>query len=192
MDEELENAQSKRLLLHCCCAPCSTACLERLHNRINITVLFYNPNIKSGEYEKRKAEIIRFLKETGYANFLDCDHEEPEFYKAVKGLEKEKEGGARCLKCFELRLTKTRDIAEANGFDYFSTTLTLSPLKNAKAINEIGEKLQQNAKWLYCDFKKRGGYLRSVQLSKEHNLYRQNFCGCVYSENERRQFDGTK
>lgn len=181
MDAELENAQSKRLLLHCCCAPCSTACLERLYKRINVTVLFYNPNIKSGEYEKRKAEIIRFLNETDYANFLDCDHEEDEFYKAVKGLEKEKEGGARCLKCFELRLQKTRDIAEANAFDYFSTTLTLSPLKNAKAINEIGESLQQNAKWLYCDFKKRGGYLRSVQLSKEHDLYRQNFCGCVYS-----------
>lgn len=186
MDEELKNAQGKRLLLHCCCAPCSTACLERLFKKINVTVLFYNPNIKSGEYEKRKAEIIRFLNETNLADFLDCDHEEDKFYKAVKGLEKEPEGGARCIKCFELRLRKTRDIAEANGFDYFSTTLTLSPLKNAKAINEIGESLQNSVKWLHCDFKKQGGYLRSVQLSKEHNLYRQNFCGCVYSENERK------
>ena len=189
MQTELENAKDKRLLLHCCCAPCSTACLESLFKKINVTVLFYNPNIKSGEYEKRKAEIIRLLRETGWADFIDCDHEEDEFYKAVKGFEKKKEGGARCLKCFELRLKKTRDIADTNGFDYFSTTLTLSPLKNAKAINEIGESLQKAAKWLYCDFKKRGGYLRSVQLSKEHNLYRQNFCGCVYSENERRQFD---
>lgn len=186
MDEELKNAGGKSLLLHCCCAPCSTACLERLFKKIKTTVLFYNPNVKSGEYEKRKAEMIRFLSETGYAVFLDCDHDEESFYSAVKGLEKEKEGGARCLKCFELRLAKTRDIAEANGFDYFSTTLTLSPLKNAEAINETGESLQKNAKWLYCDFKKRGGYLRSVQLSKEHNLYRQNFCGCVYSENERK------
>ena len=186
MDEELKNADGKSLLLHCCCAPCSTACLERLFKKIKTTVLFYNPNVKSGEYEKRKAEMIRFLNETGYAAFLDCDHDEESFYSAAKGLEKEKEGGARCLKCFELRLAKTRDIAEANWFDYFSTTLTLSPLKNAEAINETGESLQKNAKWLYCDFKKRGGYLRSVQLSKEHNLYRQNFCGCVYSENERK------
>ncbi len=182
MEEELKNAQDKRLLLHCCCAPCSSACLERLYKKINVTVLFYNPNIKSGEYEKRKTELIRLLNETGYADFLDCDHEESAFYSAVKGLEKEKEGGARCLKCFEFRLTKTRDIAEANGFDYFSTTLTLSPLKNARAINEIGESLQRTAKWLHCDFKKEGGYLRSVQLSKEYNLYRQNFCGCVYSQ----------
>ncbi|MDE5721564.1 MAG: epoxyqueuosine reductase QueH [Clostridia bacterium] len=184
MCEQIENAGSgKKLLLHCCCAPCSSACLERLAASFEICALFYNPNIEDVEYLKRKAELIRFLSETGYATVLDCDHDTSEFYQAVNGLEKEKEGGARCAKCFELRLAKTAEIAAVQGFDYFSTTLTLSPLKNANLINAIGEGLQtENAKWLYCDFKKRGGYLRSLRLSKEHNLYRQNFCGCVFSK----------
>ena len=184
MCEQIENAGSgKRLLLHCCCAPCSSACLERLYGKFEICALFYNPNIEDAEYLKRKAELIRFLQETGYATVLDCDHDTSLFYGAVKGLEKEKEGGARCRECFTLRLKKTAKIAEAQGFDYFSTTLTLSPLKNAELINGIGESLQtEKVKWLYCDFKKRGGYLRSLELSKEHNLYRQNFCGCVFSK----------
>ena len=184
MCEQIENAGSgKKLLLHCCCAPCSSVCLERLADKFKIYALFYNPNIEDDEYSKRKAELVRFLRETGYAEILDCDRDTSEFYKAAKGLEKEKEGGARCAKCFELRLAKTAEIAVAQGFDYFSTTLTLSPLKNAELINAIGESLQtENAKWLYCDFKKRSGYLRSLQLSKEHNLYRQNFCGCVFSK----------
>lgn len=184
MCEQIENLSGgKKLLLHCCCAPCSSACLERLAGKFEICALFYNPNIEDGEYLKRKAELIRFLNETGYATVLDCDHDTSEFYGAVKGLEKEKEGGARCKECFKLRLARTAQIAEENGFDYFSTTLTLSPLKNAELINSIGESLQtENVKWLYCDFKKRGGYLRSLALSKEHGLYRQNFCGCVFSK----------
>lgn len=175
----------KKLLLHCCCAPCSSACLERLAGSFEISVLFYNPNIEDEEYFKRKAELVRFIRETGYAEIIDCDHDTNEFYSAVKGLEKEKEGGARCRVCFKLRLEKTAEIAKQNGFDYFSTTLTLSPLKNATLINEIGESLQtEKVKWLYCDFKKRGGYLRSLELSKKHNLYRQNYCGCVFSRSD--------
>lgn len=170
-----------KLLLHCCCAPCSSACLERLKEFFEITVLFYNPNIESGEYERRKAEIIRFITETGWANFTDCDHNEKEFYSAVKGLENCEEGGARCEKCFELRLKKTAETAEKGGYEFFTTTLTISPLKDAGLINSIGEKLQNGAKWLYSDFKKRNGYLNSTKLSKKYNLYRQNYCGCVFS-----------
>ena len=178
----------KTILLHCCCAPCSSACLERLKDYFKITVFFYNPNIEDGEYERRKAELIRFITETGWADFIDCDHNEKEFYSAVKGLEHEKEGGARCEKCFKLRLEKTAKTADKYGYDYFTTTLTISPLKNAEVINEIGESLEGNAKWLYSDFKKRGGYLKSIELSKEHELYRQNYCGCVFSR--RRDING--
>ncbi|MDE6104415.1 MAG: epoxyqueuosine reductase QueH [Clostridia bacterium] len=186
MCEQIENAGSgKKLLLHCCCAPCSSACLERLFGKFEICALFYNPNIEDAEYLKRKAELIRFLNETGYATVLDCDHNTSLFYDAVKGLEKEKEGGARCRECFTLRLKKTAEVAEAEGFDYFSTTLTLSPLKDAERINAIGCELEKKygVKWLFNDFKKANGYLRSLELSKEHDLYRQNYCGCVFSQN---------
>lgn len=182
MQEEIARThEKKRLLLHCCCAPCSSACLERLKDDFNITALFYNPNIEDSEYLRRKAELLRFIRETGWADFIDCDHDEHEFYSAVKGLEHCPEGGERCEKCFYLRLKKTAEIAEKNGFDYFTTTLTISPLKNAAKINGIGESLSGAAKWLFSDFKKRGGYLRSCELSKEHELYRQNYCGCVFS-----------
>lgn len=177
--------KGKRLLLHCCCAPCSSACLERLKDIFDITVLFHNPNIEDGEYERRKAELIRFITETGFASFLDCDRETDKFYAAVKGLESEKEGGARCEKCFELRLEKTRELADRGGYDFFTTTLTISPLKNAEVINSIGERIQQKAQWLYSDFKKHDGYLRSLKLSEEYSLYRQNYCGCVFSRRER-------
>lgn len=178
MQEQLKTAAGKKLLLHCCCAPCSSACLERLKDVFKITVLFYNPNIPDKEYERRKSELIRFISETGWADYLDCDHDESKFYSAVKGLENEKEGGARCLKCFELRLSKTCELAK--DYDYFTTTLTISPLKDAAAINEIGKRLG-GGKWLYSDFKKRNGFLESTRLSKEYGLYRQDFCGCVYS-----------
>ena len=172
------------LLLHCCCAPCSSACLERLKEFFEITVLFYNPNIESVEYERRKAEIIRFITETGWADFSDCDHNQNEFYSAVRGLENCKEGGERCAKCFELRLARTAELADKGGDGVFTTTLTISPLKDAVLINEIGEKLQKKSKWLYSDFKKRNGYLNSTKLSKQYNLYRQNYCGCVFSRRE--------
>lgn len=180
--ESSENGGKKpKLLLHCCCAPCSSACLERLKDFFEITVLFYNPNIENGEYERRKAEIIRFATETGWADFTDCDHNENEFYSAVKGLENCEEGGERCRKCFELRLARTAELADKGGYEFFTTTLTISPLKDAELINSIGEKLQNGAKWLYSDFKKRNGYLNSTKLSKQYNLYRQNYCGCVFS-----------
>lgn len=179
MQEQLKTSQGKTLLLHCCCAPCSSACLERLKDYFKITVLFYNPNIEDGEYERRKAELIRLIKGSGWAEFLDCDHDTREFYTQIKGLESEKEGGARCLKCFEIRLAKTASLAK--DYDYFTTTLTISPLKDAEAINEIGKRLG-GEKWLYSDFKKNDGYLKSTQLSKKFGLYRQNYCGCVFSE----------
>ena len=184
MQKEIQELEGKkRLLLHCCCAPCSSACLEKLFGHFDITVLFYNPNIEDDEYLRRKDELLRLIDETGWAKVIDCDHEKGKFKEAVLGLENEKEGGKRCEKCFLLRLEKTCSLAEREGFDYFTTTLTISPLKNAEVINAIGEKLakEKRVKWLYSDFKKRNGYLRSIELSKKHNLYRQNYCGCVYS-----------
>ena len=185
MTEKINGLQKKcKLLLHCCCAPCSSACLERLKEHFDITVLFYNPNIEDGEYERRKDELIRLIRTTGWAKILDCDHDTEKFYNFIKGFEDCPEGGERCKKCFELRLAKTAEIALSQGFDYFTTTLTVSPLKNADVINRIGERLGGD-KWLYSDFKKKNGYLRSIQLSKEYKLYRQDYCGCVFSERAR-------
>ena len=182
MCEEIQIAGKKsKLLMHCCCAPCSSACLERLKDFFDITVFFYNPNIEDEEYFKRKNEILRLVDATGWAKVLDCGHYTSEFYSAVRGLENEKEGGKRCEACFNLRLEKTAEIAERNGFDYFTTTLTISPLKDANLINSIGERFAEGkrVKWLYSDFKKRNGYLRSIELSKQYDLYRQSFCGCI-------------
>ncbi len=176
-----------KLLLHSCCAPCSSACLERLFKSFQVTVLYYNPNIDDdGEYEKRKSEQIRFLKETGYADFLDCDHEKELFFRIAAGLENEPERGKRCYLCYQLRLEKTAKTARENGFDYFCTTLSLSPYKNAEWINEIGQELTKKygVQFLPSDFKKQGGYLRSIELSKKYALYRQDYCGCVYSKAE--------
>ena len=187
MEKEVASFDKKQtLLLHCCCAPCSSACLERLKDSFEITVFFFNPNIEDAEYEKRKAELIRFIGETGYAEILECEHDTGLYYSAIKGLEGEKEGGKRCEKCFYLRLKETAETAEKFGFGYFATTLTISPLKNARLINEIGEKLAEGkkVKWLYSDFKKKDGYLNSLRLSEKYNLYRQNYCGCVYSKNK--------
>ncbi len=187
MEKEVASFDKKQtLLLHCCCAPCSSACLERLKDSFEITVFFCNPNIEDAEYEKRKAELIRFIGETGYAEILECRHDTGLYYSAIKGLEGEKEGGKRCEKCFYLRLKETAETAEKFGFGYFATTLTISPLKNARLINEIGEKLAEGkkVKWLYSDFKKKDGYLNSLRLSEKYNLYRQNYCGCVYSKNK--------
>lgn len=189
MQQQLKNIpQGTRLLLHSCCAPCSSACLERLKEHFQITVLYYNPNIdEKGEYEKRKAEQIRFLQETGWADFLDCDHETEKFAALAKGLEQEKERGVRCYKCYALRLDKTAQVAKEKGFDWFATTLTLSPHKNAEWLNEIGEELggRYALNYLYTDFKKKGGYYRSIALSTEYGLYRQDFCGCKYSKRDK-------
>ncbi len=186
MENEIASFDKKHtLLLHCCCAPCSSACLERLFPHFDITVFFYNPNIETEEYLKRKEELSRLIEKTGWAKELDCAHEKQGYYSAVRGLEKEKEGGKRCEVCFRLRLEKTAETAERLGFEYFATTLTISPLKNAELINSVGEGLAEGkkVKWLYSDFKKRNGYLQSLRLSEKYNLYRQNYCGCVYSKN---------
>lgn len=188
MQEELRGARDKRLLLHSCCAPCSSHCLSELSPQIGVTVLYYNPNLDCAEeYEKRKREQIRFLRETGLADFLDCDYAPEEYLAAVRGLEEEKEGGARCAVCFRLRLERTAREAKARGFDYFATTLTVSPLKNAKLINTIGFAVAEEVgvKYLPSDFKKRGGYLHSVRLSEKYGLYRQDYCGCAFSKAER-------
>lgn len=185
MQEEMKGAAGKRLLLHSCCAPCSSHCLTELSGVFRVSVLYYNPNLDSREeYERRKGEQIRFLRETGYADLLDCDYSPEAFQEIAAGLEGEKEGGARCAKCFKLRLKRTAEEAKKGGFDYFATTLTVSPLKNAQLINEIGFALEKEfgVKYLPSDFKKRSGYLHSIELSKEYNLYRQNYCGCIYSK----------
>ena len=177
--------KGSRLLLHSCCAPCSSACLERLKDFFKITVLYYNPNIdEREEYEKRKAEQIRFLKETGYGDFLDSDHDKEAFEEMAKGYEQEPERGKRCYLCYELRLNKTAQISKEKGFDFFATTLTLSPYKNAEWLNEIGERVgdRYGVSYLCTDFKKQGGYHRSIALSNEYGLYRQDFCGCKFSK----------
>lgn len=186
MQEQMKSVEKGTpLLLHSCCAPCSSACLERLKDVFKVTVLYYNPNIDEvAEYEKRKAEQIRFLRETGWADILDCDHDAKAFAEMSKGLENEPERGVRCYRCYALRLEKTAQAAKENGFLWFGTTLTLSPHKNAEWLNEIGQKAGDvyGINYLYSDFKKQGGYYRSIDLSKEYNLYRQDFCGCKFSK----------
>ena len=181
--KQLKNGAKPRLLLHSCCAPCSSACLERLKDDFEITVLYYNPNIEDGEYEVRKAEQVRLLSETGWADILDCDHDSQKFYEACRGMENLPEGGARCLKCYALRLERTAEEAARRGYDCFTTTLTISPQKSSDLLNRTGEKIaaEKGVKWLHSDFKKRGGYLRSCELAREHGLYRQNYCGCEFS-----------
>lgn len=181
----LKDARGGRLLLHSCCAPCSSYCLEETAKALSVTVFYYNPNLDClEEYERRKGEQIRFLQETGLASFLDCDYAHGDFEEIARGLEGEREGGARCEKCFRLRLERTAAEAKARGFDFFATTLTVSPLKNASLVNEIGLSLEREygVRYLPSDFKKRGGYLRSVELARQYGLYRQNYCGCIYSK----------
>jgi predicted adenine nucleotide alpha hydrolase (AANH) superfamily ATPase len=175
------------LLLHACCAPCSSAVLERIGNYFKVTIFYYNPNITNkDEYDKRVNEIKKFISsfKTKYPISLEeGNYNSKDFFDISKGLEKEPERGKRCYKCYHLRLNETARIADELGYDYFCTTLTLSPHKNSNWINEIGEELNNkyNSTYLYSDFKKKNGYKRSIELSKEYNLYRQDYCGCVYS-----------
>lgn len=174
-----------KLLLHSCCAPCSSAVLERVREYFDVCVIYYNPNIfPQEEYEKRKSEQIKLLSELN-VNYLDCDYNHNDFLSNVQGLENEPEGGKRCNKCFYLRLDYVAKIAKEHNFDFFGTTLTISPHKNEQVINQIGENLQNkySIKYLFSDFKKKNGYLNSIKLSKQYNLYRQNYCGCEFSEN---------
>lgn len=178
-------ADGEKLLLHSCCGPCSTRCLEALKEKFAVTVFYYNPNITDpAEYEKRKGEQLRLLRETGWADFLDCDYAPEEFFAAAKGFEEAREGGARCYECYRLRLERTARTAKEYGFAWFCSTLSVSPHKNAAWLNRLGEEMQEKygVKWLYNDFKKENGYLRSVRLAEEHKLYRQNYCGCVFSD----------
>ena len=176
-----------RVLLHSCCAPCSSYVLEYLTQYFELGVLYYNPNISPREeYEKRVDELKRLMESMPLKNkaeLIQGRYEPYEFYDAVRGLEECREGGERCCICYELRLREAAVMAKKLGYDYFTTTLTISPLKNAEKINEIGECIakEYGVAFLPSDFKKKNGYKRSVELSKEYDLYRQDFCGCVYS-----------
>ena len=178
------------LLLHSCCAPCSSYCLEYLSNYFKITVFYYNPNIyPEEEYEKRVKEQQRFIERLPAKypiSFVEGAYEKERFYEMAKGLEECPEGGERCFRCFRLRLEEAAKMAAEGGFDYFATTLTISPLKNAQKLNEIGEELSEiyKVEHLPSDFKKKNGYKRSVELSAQYGLYRQNYCGCVFSKRE--------
>lgn len=197
LDQTIEQVKEQEtiptLLLHSCCAPCSSYVLEYLSNYFKITIFFYNPNISHKEEYQRRVEeqkrLISSLDVKHTINFIEGTYEPNRFYKVAKGFEDAPEGGERCFRCYELRLEEAASTAHDNSFDYFTTTLSISPHKNAAKLNEIGEKLsgQYNVAYLYSDFKKKNGYKRSIELSKEHNLYRQDYCGCIYCELERKR-----
>lgn len=190
IDNIIVNNEKPTLLLHSCCAPCSSYVLEYLSKYFLITVFYYNPNISSKEeYLKRMNEQKKFIEGVNFANpvrFIEAPYDNEKFENIILGLEKEHEGGLRCHKCYYLRLEETAKFASNNHFDYFTTTLSVSPYKNSKVLNEIGKKLSEiyNIKYLYSDFKKKNGYKRSIELSHIYNLYRQNYCGCKYSKKE--------
>jgi predicted adenine nucleotide alpha hydrolase (AANH) superfamily ATPase len=196
---ELKNAGiTPTLLLHCCCAPCSSYVLTYLTEYFSITVFYYNPNISERvEYDKRVNELKRLLKEMPVKNpvtFSEGKYEPERYYETVRGYEDIPEGGERCFKCYRLRLAEAADTAKSGGFDYFTTTLSISPLKNAAKLNEIGgeESARVGIPYLYSDFKKREGYKRSIVLSQQYSLYRQDYCGCIYSKRERDRVRGTE
>ncbi len=183
----------KKIMMHSCCAPCSSYVLSYLAPYFDITVLYYNPNITDkDEYQKRKNEQIRLISELLAENpdyridIADCDYDPNVFFGMAKGLEDCREGGERCFKCYRLRLGKAAEAAADGSFDYFCTTLTISPLKNAEKINEIGNELSEKygVSFLPSDFKKKEGFKRSIELSKKYDLYRQNYCGCIYSKRQ--------
>ena len=187
LEKIIKENEGKRpkVLLHSCCGPCSSACIERLKPYFDITIFYYNPNIEpEEEYIKRKEEQKRLLTELGGVDFLDCDWENEAFHEIALGLEDIPEGGFRCHKCYDQRMKKAALMAKEKGFDYFGTTLTVSPYKNSQVINAIGKEISEEVgvKYLFSDFKKREGYKRSIELSKEYNLYRQDYCGCIYSK----------
>ena len=185
-------SERPRLLLHACCAPCSSYCLEYLSEYFDITVFYYNPNITDmEEYELRAAEEERLIASLNHdlsknIGFVKGEYDKDRYLEQIRGLEKEPEGGARCKVCFAIRLEKSAEYASRNGFDFFTTSLTISPLKNAEVLNEIGKISgdKYNIEFLPSDFKKRNGYKRSVELSAKYELYRQNYCGCVFSKKQ--------
>lgn len=190
--EKLNKDQHRpKLLIHSCCAPCSSYVLEYLSNYFDITVYYYNPNIyPEEEYLKRVEEQQRFIQAiplSSKVQFIPGEYHPEDYYRKVKGLEDEPEGGSRCFVCYELRLKEAAKTAADNGFEYFTTTLSISPYKNAEKLNEIGNKLgsEYGVSYLPSDFKKKNGYKRSIELSNEYMLYRQDYCGCVYSKRDR-------
>ena len=189
LEDTLKSLDSKKkLLLHACCAPCSSYVIEYLTKYFDITILYYNPNIDTeDEFNYRLSELKRFVKEfktTNQVEVVSLGFNQEDYLEKVKGLEQEKEGGKRCYECFKLRLRKSALYAKEHNFDYFTTTLTISPLKNSKLLNEIGHDLEMELgiNYLYSDFKKKEGYKRSIVLSHEYNLYRQDYCGCKFSK----------
>ena len=206
-EKQLKNVEDKEakptLLLQACCCPCSSHCLEVLEGYFDISVYFYNPNIdERQEYDKRLDELIRFTKEAPFArdvSIIEGDYEPEVFYEMAKGREELPERGERCYDCYKLRLRKTAEYAQSNGFDYFSTTLSISPYKVASWLNEIGMELETQMRremeeegvgkkvpiFLFSDFKKKNGYKRSIELSEEYGLYRQDYCGCIFSKRDR-------
>lgn len=196
--EEIEKNKIKpKLLLHSCCAPCSSAILEFLQEYFEITVYFFNPNITfQEEYLKRLEEQKEYHKKRGYQiNVIEGRYNpEIDFFQNIKGLENEKEGGRRCHQCYRIRLEETVKKAKEDGYEYFTTVLSISPMKNAQWINEIGEELEKKyeVKFLNGDFKKKSRYLRSIEVSKEYELYRQDYCGCIFSKLEREKIEKEK
>lgn len=190
--EGIQNQEGKRkhLLLHSCCAPCSSYVMEYLSKYFEITVFYFNPNISPvEEYRYRVEEEKRLIASMPFfypVHFLEGSYKPERFFDTVKGVEGIKEGGERCFRCYELRLRETAWMAQKGGFDYFTTTLSISPLKNAEKLNQIGARLSEEygVPYLFSDFKKKNGYQRSIALSKEYGLYRQNYCGCVFSKQE--------
>ncbi|MCH5352902.1 MAG: epoxyqueuosine reductase QueH [Acutalibacter sp.] len=186
-----QSGKRPTLLLHACCAPCSSYVLEHLARFFSISVLYYNPNIEpESEYDKRKAELQRLIDSMPLENevtLLPCEYHNQAFREISKGLEDVPEGGERCLACFRLRLRRAAEEAKRRGFDYFTTSLSISPLKNAEALNRIGEEVgkELGVTHLPSDFKKKDGYKRSLELSREYDLYRQDYCGCVFSKIQR-------
>lgn len=178
------------LILHSCCAPCSSYVLEYLNRFFDISLLFFNPNIyPQQEYEKRLTELKRFIINYNFENQIDIinsQYNPDEFFSMARGLEQSPEGGERCFKCYEMRLMKTALVAKERNADYFTTTLSISPYKNARKLNEIGKKLseQTGVKYLCSDFKKNNGYKRSIELSHQYGLYRQHYCGCIFSQQQ--------
>ena len=183
--------KAPRLVLHSCCGPCSTYCLQTLAMHFQVTVLYYNPNIyPEEEYHMRAAEQERFIREfpTRYpVTFVEGRYQPAEFYELVRGMEDLPEGGERCFLCYEQRLREAAEYARENEYDFFTTTLSISPLKNSDKLNEIGAKLEAEygVSYLYSDFKKKEGYKRSTEISKEYHMYRQYYCGCVFSKRQR-------
>ena len=186
-----KEGRTPRLFLHSCCAPCSSYVLEYLSRYFEITVFFYNPNISPAEeYEKRVEEIRRMIGEMEFAHpveLVEGEYDPQVFFQMAKGMEHIPEGGERCFGCYRLRMEEAARLAKEGNYDYFTTTLSISPLKNAAKINEIGEKLEEkyHVRHLPSDFKKKNGYKRSTELSREYGLYRQDFCGCVFSKREK-------